>query len=52
MNMKVTILEQIDETTFMVMSDDGQTAVVTNEDIERLRQIGNLHETNTEQKEN
>jgi len=50
--MKVTILEKIDDKTFMVMSDDGQTAVVTGEDIERLRQIGNLHEINTEQKEN
>jgi len=50
--MKVTILEKIDDNTFMVMSDDGQTAVVTGEDIERLRQIGNLHEINIEQKEN
>ena len=50
--MKVTILEKIDDDTFMVMSDDGQTAIVTGEDIKRLRQIGNLHEINTEQKEN
>jgi hypothetical protein len=50
--MKVTILEQIDDNTFIVMADDGQTAIVTSEDIERLRKIGNLHEINTEQKEN
>ena len=34
------------------MSDDGQTAIVNDEDIERLRKIGNLHEYNTEQKKN
>ena len=50
--MKVTILEKIDDDTFMVMSYDGQTAIVTGEDVERLRKIGNLHEINTEQKEN
>ena len=50
--MKVTILEKIDDSTYMVMSDDGQTAIVTSEDIERLCKIGNLHEINTEQKEN
>jgi membrane-anchored protein YejM (alkaline phosphatase superfamily) len=50
--MKITILEKIDENTYMVMSDDGQTAIVTDEDIERLRNMGNLHEYNTEQKEN
>jgi len=50
--MKVTILEQIDDNTYLVMSDDGQTAIATQEDIERLRKIGNLHEINTEQKEN
>ena len=50
--MKVTILEKIDDSTYMVMSDDGQTAIVTDEDIERLRKIGNLQESNTEQKEN
>ena len=49
---KVTILEQTDDNTFIVMADDGQTAIVTSEDIERLRKIGNLHEINTEQKEN
>ena len=50
--MKVTILVKRDDYTFMVMSDDEQTAIVTSEDIERLRKIGNLHEINTEQKEN
>jgi hypothetical protein len=34
------------------MSDDGQTAIVSDEDIDRLRKIGNLHETISEQKEN
>ena len=42
--MKVTILEKLDENTYLVMSDDGQTAICTEEDIERLREIGNLHE--------
>lgn len=50
--MKVTILEKIDDNTFIAMSDDGQTAIVTQEDIDRLRKIGNLRETDTEQKEN
>ena len=50
--MKITILEKIDDNTYMVMSDDGQTAIISDEDIERLRKIGNLHEYNTEQKEN
>jgi hypothetical protein len=50
--MKVTILEKIDDNTYLVMSDDGQTAIVSDEDIDRLRKIGNLHETISEQKEN
>jgi hypothetical protein len=50
--MKVTILEKIDDYTYLVMSDDGQTAIVSDEDIDRLRKIGNLHETISEQKEN
>jgi hypothetical protein len=50
--MKVTILEKIDDNTYLDMSDDGQTAIVSDEDIDRLRKIGNLHETISEQKEN
>ena len=50
--MKVTILEKIDDNTYLVMSDDGQTAIVSDEDIDSLRKIGNLHETISEQKEN
>jgi hypothetical protein len=42
--MKVTILEKLDDNTYIVMSDDGQTAICTSEDIDRLRKIGNLHE--------
>ena len=42
--MKVTILEKLDENAYLVMSDDGQTAICSEEDIERLREIGNLHE--------
>jgi len=42
--MKVRILEKIDENTYIVMSDDGQTAIVTEDDIKKLRQIGNLRE--------
>jgi hypothetical protein len=48
--MKVRILEKIDDSTYIIMSDDGQTAIVTDEDIERLRKIGNLHESDIEQK--
>ena len=42
--MKVTILEYLGKGMYLVMSDDGQTAMCTKEDIERLREIGNLHE--------
>ena len=42
--MKVTILEYLGKGMYLVMSDDGQTAICTEEDIERLRKIGNLHE--------
>lgn len=42
--MKVTILDKLDDNIYLVMSDDGQTAMCTEEDIERLREIGNLHE--------
>lgn len=42
--MKVQIIEQLDENTFLVMSDDGQTAIATLKDIENLRKIGNLRE--------
>jgi hypothetical protein len=42
--MKVTILEKLEDNTYLVTSDDGQTAICTEEDIERLREIGNLHE--------
>ena len=42
--MKVTILEYLGKGLYLVMSDDGQTAMCTEEDIERLREIGNLHE--------
>lgn len=42
--MKVTILEKLDDNTYLVMSDDGQTAICTKEDIERLRERGNIHE--------
>lgn len=42
--MKVTILEYLGKGMYLVMSDDGQTSMCTEEDIERLREIGNLHE--------
>ena len=42
--MKVTILEYLGNGMYLVMSDDGQTAMCREEDIERLREIGNLHE--------
>ena len=42
--MKVTILEYLGKGMYLVMSDDGQTAICTDENIERLREIGNLHE--------
>lgn len=42
--MKVTILEYLGKGMYLVVSDDGQTAMCTEEDIERLREIGNLHE--------
>ncbi len=42
--MKVTILEYLGKGMYLVMSDDGQTAICTEEDIQRLREIGNLNE--------
>lgn len=33
------------------MSDDGQTAIATEQDIENLKKIGNLDDTYLEQKE-
>ena len=42
--MKVTILEYLGKGMYLVTSDDGQTAICTEEDIKRLREIGNLHE--------
>ena len=42
--MKVTILEYLGKGMYLVMSDDGQTAICSEEDIQRLREIGNLHE--------
>ena len=42
--MKVTILEYLGKGMYLVMSDDGQTAICSEEGIERLREIGNLHE--------
>jgi hypothetical protein len=42
--MKVTILEYLGKGMYLVESDDGQTAICTEEDIERLRERGNLQE--------
>jgi hypothetical protein len=49
--MKVRILEKLDDNTYLVMSDDGQTAIATEQDIENLKKIGNLDDTYLEQKE-
>jgi len=49
--MKVRVLEKLDDNTYIVMSDDGQTAIITDNDIENLKKIGNLDETYLEQKE-
>ena len=42
--MKVTILEYLGKGMYLVVSDDGQTAMCTEEDIERLREMSPLWE--------
>jgi 3-polyprenyl-4-hydroxybenzoate decarboxylase len=49
--MKVRILEKLDDNTYLVMSDDGQTAIATEQDIKNLKKVGNLDDTYLEQKE-
>ena len=43
--MKIVILEKLDDNTYIVMSEDGQTAITTKKDIDSLIKIGNLNQS-------